>query len=250
MKISENCYVIYGLAAIAPWMVNAGFITGRQKTLVVDCGGNYLSAKTIYGYAKNIRPQNELTAINTEPHFDHMGGNCFFAEKGVDIYGHKNINRKSSELEQVKDEYNLSILDKRRQAVREENLVFYKTCAVNPNKKAAFDFSMDLGGITAEIILTPGHTSMNLSVYIPKEGILYCGDTIVTDYIPNLDDGGKDDWKCWLNSLQKIARLSPKIIIPGHGEILEGYEIEKEISRMRSIINLAILERSVPAYSN
>ena len=85
MKISERCYVIYGLSTLPPWMVNAGFIVGENQTLVVDCGGNYLSAQTIFGYAQNVKPQNKLVAINTEPHSDHMGGNCFFNEKGVEF---------------------------------------------------------------------------------------------------------------------------------------------------------------------
>jgi metal-dependent hydrolase (beta-lactamase superfamily II) len=32
-------------------------------------------------------------AAVTEPHFDHIGGNCFFKEKEINIFGHKDICR-------------------------------------------------------------------------------------------------------------------------------------------------------------
>ena len=78
MKISQHCYLISGLSVEPPWTVNAGFIVGRHTTLIVDTGSNYLSAQTIYGYALCAKPGNKLIVVNTEPHFDHIGGNSFF----------------------------------------------------------------------------------------------------------------------------------------------------------------------------
>lgn len=45
-------------------------------TLIVDTGGNTLAAQTIHGYGCAARPANKLRAINTEKHFDHIGGDC------------------------------------------------------------------------------------------------------------------------------------------------------------------------------
>ena len=240
MQISKRCYVIYGLSTIPPWMVNSGFIIGDEKTLIVDCGSNYLSAKTIYGYAKAVKPDNELIAINTEPHFDHIGGNCFFKEMGVDIYGHSKINRRDEELEETKKEYGKSITNELRKNKKEEEVVFYNTTVVNPNIGISSNTIIDLGGINAEIILTPGHTKMNLSIYIAYEKVLYCGDTLVTDYLPNLEDGGVSDWKEWLASIEQIKNIPPGVIVPGHGEIMKGDKIKTEITRISSILNSAI----------
>ncbi len=247
MKISNRCYVIYGLTTIPPWMVNSGFIVGDEKTLIVDCGSNYLSAKTIYGYAKAAKPGNELIAINTEPHFDHIGGNCFFDEMGVDIYGHHKIKRTDEVLAEVKKEFNKTITSELRKRKNEEEIVFYKTKVINPNTGISSNTTLDLGGTTAEIFLTPGHTKMNLSVYIKEEAVLFCGDAIVNDYIPNLEDGGKDDWEQWLMSIEKIQKIAPEIIVSGHGEILTGDKIADEIERTKSILNSAIVSGSPPA---
>ena len=110
MKITENCYAVLGLGFIPPWTVNAGFAAGKDTTLIIDTGPTFIAAQTIFGYAKNIRPGNEIKVINTERHLDHIGGNSLFKNKGVGIYGYPGINRNTSELKGDIDEEDLSEL--------------------------------------------------------------------------------------------------------------------------------------------
>lgn len=246
MRITDHCYVIYGLTTIPPWMVNAGFIVGSQTTLVVDCGYNYLSAQTIYGYALAARPKNRLIALNTEPHSDHMGGNCFFQEKGIDVYGHARIQRSEGELTEVKKAYHASITNPVRKGMHEEDVVFHKTRFVNPNMTLAEDTSIDLGDIEAQVLLTPGHTPMNLSVFVPSDGVLYSSDTIISGYIPHLAEGTPEDWKNWLTSLKRIEDLIVNWIVPGHGEAIPEDCVNREIKRITAIVEKAVAEGVSP----
>ena len=86
---------------------------------------------------------------------------------------------------------------------------------------------MDLGDCEIEILLTPGHTPSNISVYVPSDGVLFCGDCLVNGYLPNLDAGSVDDWRIWLNSLDRIAALAPRIVVPGHGPVATGDEVPR-----------------------
>jgi glyoxylase-like metal-dependent hydrolase (beta-lactamase superfamily II) len=98
VRISERCYAVTGLAYTLPWVVNAGFIVGDEETLIVDTGANTLAAATIHGYATAVRPDNRLSVVNTEKHFDHIGGNGFFPELEAPIHGHPGIARTAAEL--------------------------------------------------------------------------------------------------------------------------------------------------------
>jgi glyoxylase-like metal-dependent hydrolase (beta-lactamase superfamily II) len=49
-----------------------------------------------------------------------------------------------------------------------------------------------------------------------------------------------------LLSLEAIKRLDPKIIVPGHGEILSDHRINTEIKRTESILNMAIKNGLAP----
>lgn len=247
MKISEHCYVIHGLTALPPWMVNAGFIVGNEKTLIIDTGYNYLSAQTIFGYATAARPENRLRVVNTEPHSDHMGGNGFFRERGVDVYGHRDTRRSEDELNGVKAAYNASITNPVRRERHEEDVVFHKTRFVNPNLPVSKTIAVDLGDLGARIIPTPGHTAMNLSVYVPSDRVLFSGDTIISGYIPHLAEGTAEDWEEWLESIQNIYSLSIDSIIPGHGEVLKGRAVETAMNGTAEMIRKAIMTGTPPA---
>jgi glyoxylase-like metal-dependent hydrolase (beta-lactamase superfamily II) len=246
LKISDSCYVVYGLTTIAPWMVNSGFVVGENRTLIVDCGSNYLSGQTIHGYASAVRPTNTLLAINTEPHSDHMGGNCFLRELGIDVYGHFGIERNDDELEAVKESYNSTVADAYRRRHHEGDLVFLKTRFSNPNRRFREDFTLDLGGLSVQILLTPGHTPENASVYVPSDRILYCGDLMVNGYVPHLAEGCAADWREWLESLDKIEKLALDVVVPGHGEIIRGTDIQSEAVRTRDILKDAIKSGVAP----
>ncbi len=105
MRISERCYAVTGLAYALPWVVNAGFIVGDEETLIVDTGANALAAGTIHGYASAVRPDNRLRVVNTEKHFDHIGGNGFFAELEIPIHGHPGIARTAAEFAAERAEF-------------------------------------------------------------------------------------------------------------------------------------------------
>ena len=249
MQISETSYAVTGLGATPPWVVNSGFIVGKEKTLIVDTGMNLLAAQTIYGYATSIRPKNQLLAVNLEPHFDHIGGNSFFHSQGVNIYGHAGIKRTEEDFQATKDEYNQSILNPVRNNQYEADAFFVGTDVVNPTHSVAGGDKFDLGDIEVEILATPGHTALNLSVYNPRDEVLFCGDCIVSAYLPNLETGIVNDWRSWLESLDVIEALAPKIISPGHGNIIRGSEVQTEISRMRGIIREAIAQNKAPTAS-
>ncbi|HLP17638.1 MAG TPA: MBL fold metallo-hydrolase [Bacteroidota bacterium] len=244
--MSENCYAVLGLACYPPWTVNAGFIAGAAQTLVVDASAGRLSAQTLYGYACSVRPNNRLLLVNTEKHLDHLGGNCLFADNGVPIYGHALIDRKESDLAGDKEFYNSTIQEPVRRAAHEEEVFYSGTRIVNPTRAVSNKQVFDLGGIEARILLTPGHTETNLSVHVPSDEVLYTGDAVVQGFIPNLENSTPDGWKQWLDSLDVIASLKLRALVPGHGVVLVSDDIPRELDRIRQILRSAIKTGSPP----
>lgn len=239
MRISKSCYAVTGLAFEPPWSVNAGFVVGDRRTLIIDSGATTLSARTILGYAQAVKPDNELLVINTERHLDHVGGNYFFRQQGLPIWGHAGIVRREEDLEESIADYNRCIQNPVRREAAEGRVFYRDTHVANPDHSLEAEFSFDLGGLEARVILTPGHTPTNISVFVPSEGVVYCGDCVVSDYIPNLEAGTLDDWLLWEQSLAKLENLNPIAIMPGHGEVLQGQRIGEEFSRLRHLLSEA-----------
>lgn len=246
MKISQHCYAITGLSFVPPWTVNAGFVTGGAATLVVDTGANMQAARTIYGYARSARPANDLLVVNTERHLDHVSGNSLFRELDIDVYGHYAIARSEEDLAGAISEMKEYIPSTVRVEHNEAAIFYVSTRITNPNRPIFTERLIDLGSFSVQVIFTPGHTSTNISIFVPTDGVLFCGDCLVSAYLPNLEEGGPNEWQTWLASLARIENLAPEIIVPGHGEVLQRAEIATEIQRTRSVLEEAIYSGKAP----
>jgi len=189
MRLSAHCFAVTGLGYVPPWTVNAGFVCGSEATLVIDTGANALAAATIHGYAEAVRPTNRITVVNTEKHFDHIGGNSYWRERGIEVYGHVTVQRTPEEFAIEKAEFAAGIRNPARRALNEAEVFYHGTALANPNCPIREDQILDLGGCTARILLTPGHTPSNISIFVPGDGVLYCGDCLTNGYWPNLDCG-------------------------------------------------------------
>ncbi len=76
------------------------------------------------------------------------------------------------------------------------------------------------GGL--RVVATPGHTPGHISLYAPASGVLFCGDSMVTE--PNVIHGSRpaltwDDAKA-RESEKKQARLGARIVCSGHGPVV------------------------------
>jgi glyoxylase-like metal-dependent hydrolase (beta-lactamase superfamily II) len=249
MRLSDRCFAVTGLAYVPPWSVNSGFVAGERITLLVDTGANALAAATIHGYASAARPDNRLIVINTEKHFDHIGGNGFFREQGIDIHGHIGVQRTDDEFRSEIAEFNEQISSPARRVGREAEVFYSGTRLANPNRPISQDTVLNLGDCEAQIILTPGHTPTNLSVYVPSDGVLFSGDCLVNGYMPNLDCGTISDWQDWLRSLDRIAGLAPKIVVPGHGPVTRDGEVTRLIEAVRKTIEQSLESGRSPTSS-
>jgi glyoxylase-like metal-dependent hydrolase (beta-lactamase superfamily II) len=215
-------------------------MTGDITTLVVDTGGNSLGAATIHGYASAARPGNKLQVINTEKHFDHIGGNSFFRERDIDIWGHAAIQRTEEEFSAEIAEFNDGIPNPIRRGRQEARVFYGGTSLALPNRTIEADTHLELGNCGIQILLTPGHTDTNISVWAPTEGVLYTGDCLINGYLANLDAGTSADWRTWLKSLDRLAALRPSVVMAGHGPVAIGRDVERVFDEVRNTLQQAI----------
>ncbi len=78
-----------------------------------------------------------------------------------------------------------------------------------------------LGGL--HVLETPGHTPGHISLHAPEAGILFCGNSMVTD--ENVIHGSRPsvtwDQEKAKESVQKQAALGAQIVCSGHGPVVK-----------------------------
>jgi glyoxylase-like metal-dependent hydrolase (beta-lactamase superfamily II) len=246
MRLSPRCYAVTGLGYSTPWCVNAGFVVGDHTTLVVDTGSNALAAATVHGYATMAKLSNRLQVINTEKHFDHIGGNGYFQARGAELWGHPEIARTPEEFAGEIEEFNDGISNRARRERGEARCFFHGTLLTNPDHPISADIRFDLGGCEVEVLMTPGHTPTNISVWVPSEEVAYTGDCLIAEYLANLDAGSPADWRQWLSSLDRIAALNAQIVMAGHGPVARGPEVTALIANVRGVLEESLARGCSP----
>jgi glyoxylase-like metal-dependent hydrolase (beta-lactamase superfamily II) len=88
------------------------------------------------------------------------------------------------------------------------------------NKRLGEGDKIDLGSVRLKVILTPGHTPGGLSLYEPKNKLLFSGDTIFSQGFGRYDLSGGDREKL-KKSIEKLSKLDVSELYPGHGPALD-----------------------------
>lgn len=81
--------------------------------------------------------------------------------------------------------------------------------------------SLSLGKETLEVIETPGHAPGSVCLYWVDEGALFSGDVVFSQSVGRVDLPGGDP-TALAGSLERLAGLDVRLLLPGHGPYIEG----------------------------
>ena len=71
------------------------------------------------------------------------------------------------------------------------------------------------GGVSLQGWHTPGHEDDHISYHLPADGAVFSGDTILGN-----SSSSVRNLKQYMESLETLARLTPDILCPGHGQVI------------------------------
>ena len=199
---------------------NISFIVNDADVMVVDAGGTEQSAESAIKLLRGITDKPVRYIVISHWHGDHNLGLTAWlrAYPGLEVVG-------SAAAREV-------MLSGRDATIIGENL---KGIAGIRADMAAFQAGLSAAHIVpptltvgdAEIVLHRGkreihilhpglgNTDGDVVVWLPQEGVLMTGD-LMPHPIPY---GFGSYPKEWIATLDKLAALQPKVLIPGHGEV-------------------------------
>jgi cyclase len=191
---------------------NAGFLIGDDGVLVIDTFQDPRPAKAMLGEIRKLTPLPIRFVVNTHYHLDHVNGNDVFAAAGATIVAHRNV----------------------RAWIRTENIKMLDP-PVTPEKKARvqsltlptvlYDSHIELylGSRRIDVRYYPGHTGGDSVVSVPNAHVVFCGDMLWKEHVPNLIDASTKPWIESLDAMQKD--YGPSTWVPGHGGIANAQDV-------------------------
>jgi len=201
---------------------NPAFVVSERGVVFIDTP-QWISA--ILSMRKEAETHGAVKyLINTEGHIDHIFGNHWFSD--VDIIGHEKLDELFWTVAGDVPCYEYSVDVIERQDKESLPLMPSKEdyIVAKPNIKVGDKLILKMGDLCFEIYHTPGHSTSQLAVLVPEEGVLFTGDTIFSGcqtWLHSAEIGPL------LNTLSFIESLDYGYIVPGHGPVV-GKDYIKE----------------------
>jgi glyoxylase-like metal-dependent hydrolase (beta-lactamase superfamily II) len=215
MKIMDNVYMV-------PGVVSNTYILRDSDGLTIIDAGLPRSEQKILAYVSNLgmSPSDVKRIILTHSDLDHVGGLAALQKAtGARTYASK-IEADAIAAGTASRTIRPTGFSVRRVIFRLLR-PFMKPTPYKVDEIVAEGRTLPvLGG--SRVIETPGHTPGHISLFAPSAGILFCGDSMVTDEIgihgsrPGLT---WDDAKA-RESERKQAALGARIVCSGHGPVV------------------------------
>lgn len=197
------------------WLsANSIIFTGTHSgTAVVDTGYSAHAAQTVALVGAALQGQPLQRILNTHLHSDHCGGNAALQARWPGV--HTAIAPGQAHAVGAWDAYALSYTP-----TGQECPVFRHDALLQPGTEVL------LGEHTWQIHAAPGHDSHAILLFEPEGRILISGDALWQNgfgvVFPELE--GEAAFADVAATLELIATLAPRTVVPGHGAVFSGVE--------------------------
>jgi glyoxylase-like metal-dependent hydrolase (beta-lactamase superfamily II) len=213
IRLSDHSYYIPGQAGAAStrnqgFMSNAGFVITPAGVVVFDTLGSPSLAQAMVERIQVLTKLPIKRVIVSHYHADHYYGIQVFKDLGAEIWAHEAgkgvIGSEAAKLryEQRKDILGTWINDNTQRFPQ-------------PDLWLAGDTDFELGGMHFRIRhVGPAHSDEDLVLFVEEDAVLFTGDLVFKGRVPFV---GEANSKRWLQTLDTLIALHPKILVPGHG---------------------------------
>lgn len=219
-RLAENVYVYSGLQQRTDiemeFPTNNLIVVTRDGVLVADAQITEADVRQLLAAIAKLTPQPVKYVVIGSDHNDHTGGNAAFP--GATTF--------------IAHPTSRAVLDARN-----------KTAAVKvpvPTELVSDRKVLNLGGTEIQVLfLGRAHTGGDLSVYLPREKILFLSETYFNRLFPSLYGGYPTEW---IAALKKAEGMDVSIYVPGHGFIDSPRILKEELGMFRSSLERVVSE--------
>ena len=224
--VTPRVYYVQGASGVASaanegFNSNAGFVVTDEGVVVVDALGTPALGAALLEAIRKVTPKPVKRVILTHYHADHFYGLGPLKAAGAEVWAHRGA---------------LAYLEggdaERRRAQRAEELypwVEGDMPIVRADRWLDEDTTFTLGGVRFEVHhLGPAHSPEDVIVVVPQEGVVFVGDILFAGRIPFV---GEADSKRWLERIDQLLAMKPRVMITGHGEVSRDPERDLTLTR-------------------
>ena len=221
--------------------VNAYLLDDGDGATLVDTGlylpdedGDHGWSHVVDALAANGRsPADIKRLIITHTHIDHYGmAGRLKDETGCEIWIHKegaeeldhyrDPEKYAAELRETYEDHGITP-EESEELTKYEDWRHFVSQVVEADRWLDGDEKVTIGGRDWEFVYTPGHARSHVCMWNERDSLFISGDHLLGSITPHIDyrRGAGDALGDFLESLRKVEKLAPNIVLPGHSRPFE-----------------------------
>ena len=238
IKLAEN---VYGYEEIRdPGMTTVSmFVVGRDGVLLVDGQGSVEATKKLVDAIAKTAPGKPIKwYVVGSDHGDHTAGNSALPANVTYIISPASLKQMQADAENARaaaEKAKAEATAKGGAAPASRPPVIVPPTAMTGDKQV-----VDVGGIEAQVLyLGRAHTGGDLSVYLPKQKILFMSEAYLNRVFPAMRSAYPTEW---VKVVDRALAMDVERYIPGHGFIEEPKASREELVEYQKAMKYVIGE--------
>ena len=187
-------------------LCNGGIVAGRSGVVVIEAFGSEAGARWMAEQATRLTGRAPTHVVVTHYHGDHTGG-----LRGSMVGGEPAV--------LATDVTRDLTLERNRDAPNEILRNVEELDARRPTE-------IDLGDRSLIVVPRRGHTDSDVTLEIPEQGVVFCGDLIWNDMFPNYVDATPSRLT---RAVRLIRTRGATTYVPGHGPLADDAAVDAYI---------------------
>ena len=214
-SVSDGVYAIVGplgqrSGANAGLNANYGFIVTSSGVILIDSGASAHSAAMLEKAVKEVTPKPIRWVLNTGSQDHRWLGNDYFAKRGAEVHAMANTVKTQKAFFQQQ----LQGLE-RFVGQQMKGTIAMQANQVHPAPEKA----LTIDGVRIQWIETNAHYPGDTMIYLPDASVVFTGDLVYVDRILGILP--PSNVRKAQAAFQRLIRLNPKHIVPGHGRVTD-----------------------------
>lgn len=229
---------LYAIAEPHQWQEVINYlIVGEDKALLFDSGNGMGDIKAIVDQLTAL----PVTVLASHSHFDHVGGHWQFTEILAPETAFTQTRAHGLDNAVMREEASAAALcAPLPDGVMHDN---HHIKPFAPTGHVAEGTQIDLGGVSLEVLLIPGHTPDSLALLDRANGRLFTGDTYYKG--PIWLFAPETDLHAYRASIARLAALAPSLIAV-YGAHNEPLSQPEELAKVRDGIDAVVTGKKAP----
>src|SRR2546428_9891218 len=225
-----------------PAPAGSGFYTGPQapNVFLISDGDEGALIDSGFGDEKSVearleflreRPKVRVRHIMlTHHHFDHSSGAHQLRQAtGAAVALH------ADEVNFLRDwqseaPQDLEALAEQKEIAEQIQRFRRQAAEAGPDIRVSDGDTLRVGGLTVEVVHTPGHTLGSVCLYLREERALFTGDTALGLGTVAISPPPHGDMALYLQSLERLKGYEFAVMLPGHGQAV--HDVRRKLQEL------------------